>query len=148
MFEQIINFFRHKDWSFTQIKDKTIVILGISGKNGKFQLVADIRESEKQIAFFTICGINTPENKKPEICALLTRLNFGKFLGNFEMDYDDGEIRYKTSMYYGDIKLDDDVIERLVMTNIMTMDISLPSIMSLIYGDISPVEAYNLTNRE
>jgi hypothetical protein len=148
MFNQIIDFFKHKEWEFTQIKGSTIAILGISGKNGKFQCVADVREEEKKLVFLSICGANAPENKKIEICELLTRLNFGKFLGNFEMDYEDGEIRYKTSIYWGNLLLDNDILDNLVMTNVITMDTSLPSILKVIYSDMTPSDAYNLVDTE
>ncbi len=147
MFQEIINFIKQKEWAYTEIKGKTIAIFGISGENGKFQCVADVREDEKRFIFLTICSANVPENKKRNICELLTRLNFGNFLGNFEMDYQDGEVRYKTSIYWGDKGLDVEVIEMLFMTNIITMDNSLPGIMNIIYSDSTPLEAYNLIER-
>lgn len=148
MFQQIINFFKQKEWDYTHIKDKTIAILGISGENGKFQCVADIDEDEKKIIFLSVCSTNAPENKKIAIAELITRLNFGKFLGNFEMDYEDGEIRYKTSAYWGSVELDIEMIEMLIMTNIITMDTCLPGIMKVIYGDLTPLDAYNLVKAE
>jgi len=143
MFSKIINFFKEKEWIYTIIEDKTIAILGISGKNGKLQCIADVSEDEKKMIFFSVCNSNVSDDKKLLMCELLTRINHGKFLGNFEMDFEDGEIRYKTSIYYGDLELSNDVIENLIMTNIVTMDNALVSIMQLIFSDTSPIQAYN-----
>ena len=143
MFSKIIDFFKEQGWIYTVIEDKTIAILGISGKNGKFQCIADVREDEKKIIFYSLCNSNVSEDKKILMCELLTRINHGKFSGNFEMDLNDGEIRYKTSIYYGNLELSKDVIENLIMTNIVTMDNALVSIMQLIFSDTSPIQAYN-----
>jgi hypothetical protein len=72
---------------------------------------------------------------------LLTRLNFGKFLGNFEMDFEDGEIRYKTSLYFENESAQPQIIENIIMTNILAMDTSLPAILSVINETITPLQA-------
>ncbi len=142
MFSKIKKFFKKQEWIYTVIEDKTVAILGISGKNGQFQCIADVRENEKKIIFFSVCSINTPDNKKVLMSELLTRINHGKFLGNFEMDFNNGEIRYKTSIYFGDLDLSNDILENLIISNIATMDNSLVAIMQLIFSDISPIHAY------
>lgn len=91
-----------------------------------------------------MCGANVPEEKRLYMCELLTRLNSGKFLGNFEMDYEDGEIRYKTSMLLGSKLIESGILENLIMTNILTMDTSLSGLMKMINDNITPIEAFQL----
>lgn len=148
MFQQIVEFFKQQEWQFTTIEDKAIALLGISGKNGKFQCVADVREDEKKFIFLSICGANVPENKRIQVNELLTRLNFGIFLGNFEMDFEDGEIRFKTSIYFGDSELSSEIIENLILSNISTMDLYLDAIMKLIYGNHTALEIYERIESE
>lgn len=143
MFQQVIDFFNAQQWVYSQIDDETMALIGIHGKRGnKFQCMVDINEEEKRFIFLSICSANVPEAKRSEMCELLTRINFGKFLGNFEMDYSEGEIRYKTSAYSDNLSYE--LIEQLIMTNIVMMDNSLESIMKLIYGNITPLEAFDL----
>ena len=144
MFQQIINFFKQQNWEYTAIKGKTIVFLGINGENGRFQCIADINEDEKKFIFYSICGTNVPDEKRLNMCELLVRLNFGKFLGNFEMDYEDGEIRYKTSMLFGSELIEPEILEYTIMTNILTMDTSLSGLMKMINDNITPIEAFQL----
>jgi len=42
----------------------------------------------------------------------LTRANYGMMIGNFEMDFTDGEIRYKTSIDVEGDKLSSALIKR------------------------------------
>jgi hypothetical protein len=57
------------------------------------------------------------------------------------MDYSDGEIRYKTSIDVENDKLSDAILRNLVYANLWTTDRYLPGILSVIYGDVTPVEA-------
>ena len=147
MFNKIIDFFKSQDWLYTIIENKTIVILGISGKNGKFQCIADIREDEKRFVFYSICNANVPKEKQSLMSEFLTRINQGKFIGNFEMNFDNGEVRYKTSLFYDDYKLSSNTIQSMIITNIAMMDNSLTAIMQLIYNDILPIQALNLVEK-
>jgi hypothetical protein len=143
MFQQVIKYLKEKEWVYSPIEDKTVAILGISGNNGKFQCVIDVREQENKIIFFSIFGSNVPENKRVGMAELITRLNYEKFLGNFDMDFETGQVRYKTSLFYGNTLVDDDIIDNLIMANITTMDLSLEGFMQYIYGGLTPPEAYS-----
>lgn len=61
--------------------------------------------------------------------------------GNFEMDFDYGEIRYKTSVDIDGDELTQDIIKRLVYANVTMMDEYLPGIINVIEKDVSPVDA-------
>ena len=147
MFNKIIDFLKSQDWLYTIIEDQTIAILGISGKNGKFQCIADIRENEKRFVFYSICNANVPKEKQTLMSEFLTMVNQGIFLGNFEMNFDIGEIRYKTSFFYDNLELSNSVIKNMIITNIAMMDNSLTAIMQLIYSDISAIQATDLIEK-
>jgi hypothetical protein len=85
--------------------------------------------------------VKIPKNKHLQIAEFLTRANYGLLLGNFEMDFNDGEVRYKTSIVAGDNELDFPVIKRMVYSNLSTIDDYFPAIMKVIYGGISAKEA-------
>lgn len=142
MFEQIIDFFNSQGWQFTLIENKTIALLGISGEKINFQCIADVRQEDTEFIFFSICGVKAPENKRAAISEFLTRINFGIFLGNFEMDYEDGEVRFKTSVYFGDSQLSSQIIENLILRNISTMDSYIDTIAKMIYGDQTAEQVY------
>lgn len=150
MLEKIINFISEKKWRFTLVEEDSRIAISISGNNGTFQCIADAKEDEERFIFLSICSANVPNDKRVVMSELLTRINYGSFLGNFEMDYEDGEIRYKTSICCKSSELTINIIEHIIMANIVMMDTSLIGIMKLIYGDISAKEAYNIidNNRE
>ena len=68
------------------------------GKTGRWECIARAREEERQIIFYSIIDVFAPEDKRHLVAELLTRANFGMIIGNFEMDFSDGELRFKTSL--------------------------------------------------
>jgi hypothetical protein len=60
---------------------------------------------------------------------------------NFELDSSDAEIGYKTSIDVEGANLTFPQIKRLVYANVTMMDVYLPGIMSVIYGDVEPKDA-------
>jgi len=144
IFEAMVRFFKEDDWNFTQLQNEPILSMGVSGKNGKWRCYAKSREEQKQFVFYSICETNAPENKRPAIAEFLTRANFGLVIGNFELDYNDGEIRYKTSVDVEGDRLNSPLIRNLVYANVVMMDRYLPGIMAVIYGNVSPVDAIRM----
>jgi len=140
-FEEIVNFFKEDDWPFVQIEGEPLLQMVFQGENGKWTCYAKAREDQEQLVFYSVCPINPPENKRLAVAEFLTRANSGMIIGNFEMDFEDGEIRYKTSIDVEGDSLSSALIKRLVYANVMMMDAYLPGIMSVIYGDVEPKDA-------
>lgn len=138
---EIINFFTEDDWSFTKIQGEPMLQMAFQGENGKWTCYAKARIEQEQFVFYSICPVNAPENKRLAVAEFLTRANFGMIIGNFELDFVDGEIRYKTSIDVEDDSLSFALIKKLVYANVTMMDEYLPGIRSVIEGDVSPEDA-------
>jgi hypothetical protein len=140
-FEEIVNFFEEDGWPFVQIEGEPLLQMVFQGENGKWTCYAKTRDDQEQFVFYSVCPINAPDSKRLAVAEFLTRANSGMIIGNFEMDFEDGEIRYKTSIDVEDDSLSCALIKRLVYANVMMMDAYLPGIMSVIYGDVTPLDA-------
>ena len=139
--EEVINFFTKDDWPYTKIKGESVLITAFQGENGKWNCSAKVREEQEQFVFYSICPVNAPENKRQAVAEFITRANSGMIIGNFELDFADGEIRYKTSIDVKDDFLSFELIKQLVYANVTMMDEYLPGIMSVIDSDVEPKDA-------
>lgn len=139
--EKIINFFKEDEWKFVELEEEPILQTDFPGQNGQLNCYAKAREAQQQFVFYSTCPIKAPEDKRLEIAEFLTRANFGMIVGNFELDFASGEIRYKTSAEVEDDNLSLALIRGLVYANVMMMDEYLPGIMSVINSDLLPVDA-------
>lgn len=141
MFDQVVNFFVSDNWSFTRLQNEPVLYTAIRGQHGEWNCFAQIREEQEQFVFYSVCPVTVPEEKRIAIAEFLARANSGIVLGNFEMDFEDGEIRYKTSIDVTDDFLSQALIKRLVYANVGMMDEYLPGIQSVITEEASPLEA-------
>ena len=137
----LINFFRENDLSFLESEDNGALGLGVEGHNGRYTCYAISREKEQQMIFYSLFPVNVPEAKRLAIAEFITKANYGMMIGNFELDFQDGEIRFKTSIDVENDCLTSALIKNLVAANIAMMDRYMPGLMSVIYGNVSPDEA-------
>ncbi len=70
-----------------------------------------------------------------------TRANFGLILGNLEMDFSDGETRFKTSIDVEGDRLTPALVRGLVYPNLQAMRQYMPGLDSILNDDASALEA-------
>jgi len=141
IFDTMLQFFQEDGWKFRQLEDKPILQMGFSGNNGSWMCFAQARDDQQRFAFYSIMESRVPENKRLAVAEYLTRANYGLMIGNFEMDFSDGEVRYKTTIDVEGGQLTPAMVKTMVYVNVLMMDKYLPGIMSVIYGGASPANA-------
>ena len=139
--ETVLKFFSDDEWPFSQLEERPILRTGFAGDNGEWTCYAQVQEEQERFIFYSVCPVKAPEAKRPAMAEFLTRVNYGLIIGNFEMDFSDGEIRSKTSADFEGDRASVAVIKNLVYANVLTMDLYLPGIMSVLYSDVSPAQA-------
>ncbi len=141
LFEAVVDYLTEDEWKFHIVKDDTAVMLPFRGENGSWQCFGTVDEEKQWFTFYSLLPSNVPEEKRVEIAEFVTRANYGLVIGNFEMDYSDGEVRYKTSVDVEGGELGPKMIENMMRANVMTMDRYFPGFMGVLYGDREPAEA-------
>ncbi len=139
--QMVEQFLQEDDWPVSQVEGRTVIKTGFEGKNGQFTCFAQERTEQEQFVFYSVFPVRTPENKLDEVAEFITRANYGMIIGNFELDYGDGEIRYKTSVDVEDIEISEPLVRHLVYANVLTMDKYFPGLMRVLYAGIDPVNA-------
>lgn len=140
----VTDFFSQDEWPFSEGEIPEIIHTTYQGDSGRWNCYARVREAAQQIVFYSICPIYVPDLKRLVMAEFLTRANYGLIMGNFEMDFNDGEIRYKTSIDVERIPLDQPwnmtMIKQIVYANVLTMDKYLPGILRVVASDDTPAE--------
>ncbi len=141
IFDAMVDFFRADNWSFSQVEGKPVLWMDFAGKNGRWTCFAREDEERQIFLFHSYLPVKAPEDKRPVLADMLTRANYGLYIGNFELDFNDGEVRFKTSLDVENDRLSHALTKGAVYANVSIMDKYLPGIMSVIYGGASPTEA-------
>lgn len=138
----VANFFKSIDFKFQVDEERDLVHMGFSGKSGSWTSIADVKEDRGILIFYSIASFKVPEDRRSAVAEFITRANYNMILGNFELDFSDGEVRFKTSLSVGeDGTLTANLIQPVVVTNFGTMDGYLPGLMAVTYGNRPPVDA-------
>jgi hypothetical protein len=147
--DTVERFLKSDDWPISPVEGRTVIKTGFEGKNGQVTCYAQERNEQEQFVFYSIFPVRTPEDKMDEVAEFITRANYGMIIGNFELDYGDGEIRYKTSVDIEEVDISEPLIRHMIYANVLTMDKYFPGLMRVLYAGINPVSAIEeVENRE
>ncbi|MGB1012606.1 MAG: YbjN domain-containing protein [Nannocystaceae bacterium] len=141
IFDTLVNFFDQDEWTYEEA-DTDILQTVFEGERGqRWFCIAQARETEQQFLFFSIFPERVGENFRTVVMEFITRANFGLLLGNFELDLDDGELRFKTTIDIEDTELNYPLWRQVVYRNLATMDDYFGGLGAVSRGEALPIEA-------
>lgn len=140
-FETLRQFLEEDEWYPQKLEDRYILRMGFSGKNSQLTCYAQIRMDLEQFLFYAMAPVKVPEELRAEVAEFITRANYGLRIGNFEMDFRDGEVRYKSSLDFEGAELTAPLIKHVIYPAVQTMDRYMPGLMQVLYSDTTAAEA-------
>ncbi|GAB4407041.1 MAG: YbjN domain-containing protein [Anaerolineales bacterium] len=111
------------------------------GNSGDFRCYASILMARERLLFYAITPVRAPEEVRMAVAEFMTRANYNMQMGNFELDFSDGEMRYKSSLDFEKCTLTPQWIRNTIYPATSTLDRYLPGLMKVIYGGATPFEA-------
>ena len=111
------------------------------GEVGTYRIFARVDADDSLFQVFGHSPVRVPEGSRPAIAETVARINFGLKVGKFEMDVDEGDLRFQAVQVLPNDDLDDPTIERLIGTTMSMLNIYLPAVLSVIYGNELPKDA-------
>ena len=126
--------------------DGPLLRLVHDGTSARWVFYVHIEAGERYVAVYSVFPFDAPEEHRAATAELLTRINSGLVIGNFEIDLEDGEILGKTSLSAADDLVSTAAISRLVEANLEAMDRYFPAIAAVASGDMTPGDAFATVN--
>lgn len=117
------------------------LLMDFAGTQHTFRCVLEAHESLKQILFYVLAPESVPPEKRVAVMAFITRANYGMRIGNFEMDLDDGEVRYKTAIDLEHVQASNRLIDTMMGIALTTMDRYFAGVLRVVFGNVDPAEA-------
>lgn len=140
-FELLTTYLDDNEWFPRRIEGKHAYSMSYSGKNGDFRCYAIIRVDLEEFLFYAVAPVKVAEEVRNAVAEYITRANYGLRIGNFELDYSDGEVRYKSSLDFEGMALMPEFIRNTIYPAVHTMDRYLPGLLRVSYGGATPREA-------
>ena len=142
--ETLATFFAAEGFDARKLDGQAIFRLVFSTETAHLLCLAHARETEQQVLFYSLCPMRTADAQRAAVMELVTRINYGLVLGNFELDLSDGEVRFKTSLDLENIvdtEVRDELIGHLVYGNLAHMERYLPALLAVQSAARSPLDA-------
>lgn len=142
-FNTVTKFLEEDGWHPAPIEDKTAHRMRFTGKHGEYGMIAHVRGDLDQLICYAIVPNKVAEEMRPQVAEYITRANYGLRIGNLEMDYSDGEVRYKSSIDFEGIELQPIMVKNTIYPAAMTLDRYMPGLLGMLYGGKTAEQAIN-----
>jgi hypothetical protein len=140
-FETVWRFLEEDGLSPRRMGDKYMYHVSFTGRSAQFNCFAVVRPDLEQFMFYAVVPVKASPDVRPAVVEFITRANYGLRIGNFELDYSDGEIRFKTSLDFEGVELDPHLVQTMVHAVFVTVNHYLSGLMRVMYGGLTPAEA-------
>lgn len=136
--QMIKDFFTQEAWNYTYSEGQSVFITDIdtSGVLGKLHIVIRVKES-----FYTVhCILNNhaEKNNIALVAEYLHRANYGLNNGNFEFDYEDGQILYKTFVNFKDSDISPTIVKDSIYLPIVMYNRYGKNLLKIMTGSGNP----------
>jgi hypothetical protein len=141
IYQAVADFLHSDRWAHEALVGQPAYRVFYQGEHGRLICFAQARQEEQQFVFYSYALENVPEARRPAMAEFIARANYGLVLGNFELDFGDGEVRFKTSIDVEETELTAELIKPVIYANVLTMDEYLPGLLAVSQGTATPEEA-------
>ncbi|MCK6509476.1 YbjN domain-containing protein [Myxococcota bacterium] len=140
LFSVALSFFEEDEWEY-QRSSGEVLLMQFRAEHALLRCVAQVEPTQEVFLFYSMLGVYVSEPKREKVALFLTRANYGMRVGNFEMDLEDGEVRFKTSFVASGAEATVEMVRRTVYYNLAMMDKYYVGLMRVVFADVTPEEA-------
>ena len=97
--------------------------------------LAAITQGTNQFVFYLNFGYLVSVGRRDEVLRFIARVNWKLIIGNFDLDLDDGHLRFKTSVDFDGIELPETLIRNALLVAMNTVDTYSDSLMGIAFPE-------------
>ncbi len=143
-YETVVQHLRAKKIHFSENGKQDAVFFSVAGENGHWGIRVQIFEEMERVLIVSSPGVPCPENRRVALSEFLNRINSGLMQGNFDLDMNDGQTRFRTCLECSGQTLSESHLDLFFCLHFTTLDHYFSSLMRVIYGQLSAEEAFLL----
>lgn len=151
MARRIQDFLKKDDWNYSFDESKGVFSFGIRLKGRIKSIRYLIRLNKDDYSVYGYSPVTPDPDDKTMMQAMtefICRANYGLISGRFEMDMEDGELRYHTFVNCEDMNLSEAVIKRSIYTVAHMFDQYAQGIVDVVFGGKEAKEACDACEEE
>lgn len=121
-----------------------VINMSVTTPNGKVDVYLHAHEDSRRLLLYVRPKeVLVPDELIPAIGEFITRANYGLPLGNFEFDWNDGELNFKNSIDVNGGELTEQMVKTLVGFALECVNRYLPGLQAVLRGEtpLAAIEA-------
>lgn len=135
---EVVAWLDERRWYFEQKPTlREVLRLKHRGDAGEWTCWATTQEEAGLFAFYSEAAFQIPQERLAAVAELCSRINFSLTLGNFELDFDDGSLRFRTSVDVEHAPLTP-LLQGLVTANVSLFNAWLPAMRAVAFDRVDP----------
>ena len=143
MLENITAYLDKDGVRYTSNTDDNIIRFSSRMSNAIFECSAQWKKSLSALVVYTIFAPIIPFNKRWFMGEIINRINDGLLMGNYEISYKDGIIRFKTSVDLEEVTFQENIVRNLFDATLQISDSYFPLLIEALSTELTPEELYN-----
>src|SRR5438105_1899647 len=142
--EQLKQYLKKQEWLFDFDRKKQAVHFGLDGSNARWRCMG-CSDDGGRCVMVSLIPLVAAEHRRSACAELLVRINGRLGLGHFDLDFDDGELRFLTTVPLDESdELRDEIIEHLIRGHHTIVDSFIPAISAVLSAGFQPDKAITL----
>lgn len=140
-FDTLGAFLEEDEWYPTRAEGWHGYWMTYTGTNAEIRCFAQIRVASEILMIYAMSPVRIPEDQRPAIAEFVCRANYGLNIGNFELDFKEGRLRFKVSLDFEGADLSPSLIRNAIYPAVRTLNSYIPGVLKVLYGNMSPADA-------
>jgi hypothetical protein len=134
-------YFAERGWPVAQHDTLPVLRLEYEGDHGAWPCFVKIDEARRQVSVISLLPDLVAPAFRMEVAAFLTRANYLVPLGHFDMDFSDGEVRFRATVNVSQAPFTSGLLDPLVKTNWVVVDQHLVELRAVASGESTAEDA-------
>ena len=126
-------YFASEDWPVVEV-EPGLLETAFEGSTTAWPCRIHVFDDDQRVVFVSAFPVVVDEEKRPAVGEFCNRANFGLAVGNFELDFDGGEVRFRTSLDLDGGAASEALVRNVVVANVLTMDRYVPGLLAVLNG--------------
>jgi hypothetical protein len=122
-------------WELTLVADNTFQFEYITEPGIPMACLAWINPQREELFFRIVMQLPVEQHVRPLVAELITRINYPLPSGAFALDYDTGDLRFKSGLFFGGTPLTQPLIRHVIDSSLVLVDQHILSLVNVMMGE-------------
>jgi hypothetical protein len=136
--ETIMRAINGRNWRHARYTQVPMVELALNCAHSTVRMLATAREKEHQVIVCAWMAPKVPPERRAAVAEFFSRLNITYYVGSFDIDLDDGGVRFRVGLDVEGGELTDRMVVNLFDMTAYIADLHHERLMQVIYGGADP----------